>query len=483
MNSRAGFARWMVISGVAATLAVGLGVYMWFSQADRQADFTKKIAAARGYLQLSKNSDALLVLSSVEDIDAPAEFRYLKAITLDRLQRYEPANSEIVRAIAQAPNNPRYKGLELRFRLMARDKSALDQLLVLNRDFASVAAVALFSTYAFQAKAMLLHSTDKSKAAEHHHRRKMQTLDTALTLSADIPELHPELMRFAMRNQRPDQALRLVNGMLKRDPQNLDLRSQKVRILVAVRKPDDAATLALELYEETGKKQVGAEYVASVLAQASHSETNEKMFAELLKDFGRNAVVVTKHAVYLTRHGHLQGAQKQLDEAMQRMKTPEDRETLAFVSISLPLEAKVVELADERLRQYEHYLQDQLLKDYFAARILYLRERHTESVQMMLKIVKSAGTRKDGSQVLAQEALAWVRQILSEKVLREQMDDMLKSAGLAGGPAVKVRVADEQELQSQTPPEGKTPVENPAEPEKQPPADSAAGSVPSPTNP
>jgi len=483
MNSRAGFARWMVISGLAVVTAIGLGIYLWVSQANRQTDFAKKIVAARGYLQLSKNNDALLVLSSVEDIDAPAEFRYLKAITLDRLKRYEPANSEITRAIAQAPNNPRYKGLELRFRLMARDKSAMDQLIELNRDFASVAAVALFSTYAFRAKALLLHSTDRGKAAEHHHRRTMQTLDTALTLSADIPELHPELMRFAMRNKRPDDALRLVNDMLERDPQDLDLRSQKVRILVAVRKADEAATLAIELYEETGKKQEGAQYVASVLAQASHSKTNDRMFEQLLKDFGRNPVVVTKHAVYLTRHGHLQGAQKQLDEAMQRMKTPQDREMLAFVSISLPLEAKVVELADEQLRKYEQYLQDQLLKDYFTARILYLRERHTESVQMMLKIVKSAGTQQDGSQVLAQEALSWIRQILSEKVLREQMENVLKSAGLAGGPAINVRVADEQELQSQTPLEGKTPVENPAESEKQPPTDSAAGSVSPPDTP
>lgn len=481
MRSRAGIARWMVIGGLAAVLAVGISILVWVSRASRQALFTDKVAAAREFLQLSKNDDALAVLSSIEDIDAPAEYHYLKAITLDRLQRFEAANSEIGRALAQSPNSPRYKGLELRFRMMAREKAAMDQLIELNRDFASVAAVALFATYGFQAKALLLNSGNEPKAARYHHDRKMQTLDTALTLSADIPELHPELLRFAMRNKRADDALRLVNGMLKLDADSLDLRSQKVRILTALGNPDAAAVLAIELYEETGSKKEGAEFVASVLAQTSHNKTNDQMFEQLLKDYGRSPVVVTKQAIYLTRHGHLQGAQKQLDEAMQRMKNPDDRETLAFVAITLPLEARVADLAQERLRQYGGYLQDQLLKDYFTARILYLRERHSEAVQMMLGIVKSSGGKTDGSQALAQEALSWIRQILSEKVLNEQMDKVLKAAGLAGGsPTVEVKIADEKDLKPEASSDPSTPTEEPVAPDRQPSSDPAASAIPAP---
>ena len=479
MHARAGIARWIVISSLAAIVAVGGGISWWLWRAHRQEQYVEQIESARRFLQISRNEDALEMLSVVDDGDAPAEYHYLKAITLDRLNRSEPANAEIARAIRQEPGNSRYKGLELRFRLMAREKSAMDQLIELNREYASVAAVALFSTYGFQAKALLLQSTGNPKAAQYHHSRKTQTLDTALTLRADIPELHPELMRFARKNKRPQDALELVNGMLKLDAENLELRSQKVRLLVSAGKPDDAATLSLELYEETGKKKEGAEYVASVLAYASHSDENDSMFEQLLKDFGRNPAVVTKHAVYLARHGQLQAAQKQLSDAMERMKSDDDRETLAFVSISLPLEAQVVDLAEEQMRKHEKHLRDPLLKDYFLARMLYLRERHSEAVQLMLKIVQQGGASNDGSQALAQEALAWVKQILSDKVLREQMDKVLKAAGMAGGPAVKVRVASEDELQAAK--DDKQPNVTPSpeeQPDRQPPPDEApAGTI------
>lgn len=480
MNARAGIARWIVISSLATTVVVGGGISMWVWRSHRQERFAQQVEKARGFLQLSRNDDALIMLSTVEDGDAPAEYHYLKAITLDRLRRFEPANAEIARAIELAPANPRYKGLELRFRLMAREKAAMDQLIELNRDYASVAAVAFFTTYAFQAKALLLNASDNPKAAQYNHSRKVQTLDTAITLAADIPELHPELMLFARKNNRPQDALAIVNGMLKHDPENLEIRSQRVRMLVSAGMPDEAAALSLELYEETGKRKDGAEYVASVLAHAGRTDENDDMFKQLLKDFGRNPVVVTKQAVYLARHGHLQGAQKQLTEAMERMKNDEDRETLAFVSISLPLEAKVVELAEEQLRKNEKYLRDPLLKDYFLARMLYLRERHSEAVQLMLKIVKQGGASHDGSQALAQEALSWVRQILSDKVLREQMDKVLKAAGIAGGPNVKVRVADEDELQARSEddkPDDEKPVEESPAPDRQRPAESPAGSI------
>ena len=54
----------------------------------------EKSAVARRHLQLSENEAALGVLSSVDETDAPPEFRYLKSITLYRLGRTEAAGSE-----------------------------------------------------------------------------------------------------------------------------------------------------------------------------------------------------------------------------------------------------------------------------------------------------------------------------------------------------------------------------------------------------
>ena len=65
-------------------------------------------------------------------------------------------------------------------------------MIELNDQFAAVGPVALYATYAFQAKAVMLSAENKPKAAEVHEQRKQQTLATALTLSKDMPEFHRE---------------------------------------------------------------------------------------------------------------------------------------------------------------------------------------------------------------------------------------------------------------------------------------------------
>jgi tetratricopeptide (TPR) repeat protein len=487
-SSRRGMTRWTVIASAAAVVITVGSVWYWLSAVSRQNMYAEKIAEARQHLRLSSDKAALESLSVTSDSDAPPEFRYLKAITLERLKRYEPANAEIRRAITAAPDEPKYKGLELKFRMMARERSAVDQLIELNRDYASTAAVALFAAYGFKAKAILLREEGNPKSAEYHNQRKRQTLDTALTMAADIPEMHPELLTFAIREELPNEALALIDGLLKFDPESISLRSKKVRVLMALKSVDDAAELAEVLYAETDENLQGAEYFASVLSQTTENEHRDELFEKMVDRFPRSTLVVSKFAVYLTRSGRLPAAQKQLEDAIARQTDKEERESLAFVSITMPLEVNAPAVAEEYLRKHRKYLQNDLLVDFFEARILYLRKQYGEAVRKMMHIVAESKNQEGGSRVFATEALTWVRRILAEKVMTSQLDKVIKTTGESSGSRVKIATEEQlKEAEKKSKNKESSPEPAPAslssndEPKSPPETDSPASSPAAPT--
>ncbi len=385
------------------------------------ASFHKKVDAGRLLLQLSEDDKALEVLSAPKDDDAPAEYHYLKALSLDRLGRAEAANAEIRRAVEAEADNPKYKGLELRFRLFARDRNSVDQLIELNNKHASVGAVALFSTYAFQAKSLLLKAENKPQAADFHEKRKLETLDTALTLAKDIPELHRDLITFAIQNGKHDVALSLVNGLLELSPKSVPARNQKLQVLLFLKEAEEATKIAAELYEEKGRQLAGAEAYAAVLAMTSATAEHDKEFAELRGKFPYSTTVLTKYATYLTRAGRLGNALELLDAAMQEQPNKAQREQLAYVAITLPLEINATEFAEERLKRYRGDITDPLLIDFFEARILYQKRKYHEAVQRMLNIVAAEKKNPGKSTALAAEAFGWVKRILADQLRGTQI--------------------------------------------------------------
>lgn len=484
-HSRAGWVKIALTCGILLTVAAVTAIWLGVRQAQREAAYEELAVEARPLLQRSLNEEALDALSALDGTSAPPENRYLKAIALDRLQRYEAANAEIRLAIEAAPDNPKYKAYELKLRLFARDRDSLDQLIELNREFASIGAVALLATYGFQAKAVLLTAENKPKAADYHSKRQQQTLSTALTLAKEIPELHPELLQFTLRENRHEDSLRVIDGLLRFDPDHLELRNEKVRVLLALKRIDEAIELAEVLYEETGSTKQGAEYFAAIVAQGSDKPEYNNKLKRLTELYPFSSQIPSRYAAYLTRTGHLSEAVQMLSETLEKHSDEREKEALAFAMISLPLEVNAPDEAEEALRQYRQHLKDPLLVDYFEARILYLRKRHSDAVQRMLKIVGAAKAEGGGSRQLAAEALNWVRTILADKVLAEQMQLVIDSSQKsANAPRIEVQVAPDEsespqdasgkttkETESQTP---ETPVStaNERTPATDPPASS-----------
>ncbi len=461
-HARAGWVKVAVACGILLTVAAVTAIWLGVRQAQREAAYEKLAVEARPLLQRSLNEQALDALSALDGTSAPPENRYLKSIALDRLQRYEAANAEIRLAIEDAPDNPKYKAYELKLRLFARDRDSLDQLIELNRDYASIGAVALLTTYGFQAKAVLLQAENKPEAAAYHEQRKKQTLSTALTLSKEIPELYPELLQFTLREQRHEDSLRVIDELLGFDPDHLELRDEKVKVLIALKRIDDAVELAEILYKDTGSSKQGAEYFAAIVAQASDKREHKQKLERLTKLYPSSTQISSRYAAYLTRTGHLPEAQKMLAEALEKLSDAKAREALVFAAITLPLEVNAPDEAEEILRQYRGHLRDPLLVDYFEARILYLRKRHSDAVRRMLNIVEAAKADGGGSRQLATEALNWVQTILADKVLAEQMELVIEaSKKSAGSRRIEVRVADEESESDNKPEASDKPTEKP----------------------
>ena len=418
----------------------------------------EKSAVARRHLQLSENEAALGVLSSVDETDAPPEFRYLKSITLYRLGRTEAAGSEIALAIEESPENPKFKGLQLLLRLMARQKDAVDQLLELNEKYAAVGPVAFFATYAYHAKANVLQQAAKPKASEYNRQRSRQTLATAMTLRMSMTEFHPDLFRLAMMQQRHQPALELLDGLLQIQPDSASLKMEKVKVLALLRKNDEAAEIAESLFIEDGRQQDLAEFYAAVLSQTNPSEQHDAAFLKLNRQFSRNTQIAAKYAVYLARTGRLTLAEEHLEAAVSKQRNDEDKEALAFVAITLPLEGQAADIAESRLRQYRPLLQDPLLVQYFEARILYLRRQYSEAMRRMLKIVEMSRNQGSGSRVMAKEALVWVRNILADKLVVQQMQNALDAAQDRQGDfeSVGETATGQEDLPGETPVEGDT---------------------------
>jgi len=412
-------------SGISAAL---LSLVVLASGCGDDQVWREKSAVARQHLQLSENEEALGVLSSIDETDAPPEFRYLKSITLYRLGRTEAAGSEIALAIEEAPENPKFKGLQLLLRLMARQKDSVDQILELNEKYAAVGPVAFFATYAYHARASVLRQAAKPKASEYNMQRSRQTLATAMTLRMSMTEFHPDLFRLAMMQQQHQPALELLDGLLQIQPDSASLKMEKVKVLALLRKNDEAAEIAQSLFVEDGRQQDLAEFYAAVLSQTNPSEQHDEAFLKLNRQFSRNTQIAAKYAVYLARTGRLTLAEEHLEAAVRKQRNDEDKEALAFVAITLPLEGQAAEIAETRLQQYRPLLQDPLLVQYFEARILYLRRQYSEAMQRMLKIVEMSRNQGPGSRVMAKEALVWVRNILSDKLVVQQMQNALDAA-------------------------------------------------------
>lgn len=368
---------------------------------------------ARRLLQIDRPQEALDLLAGHPEAIL-SEGHYLKAVALDRLKMKDAALAAIRTATAAAPENSKYRGLELRLQLFETTGPFADEILDLYSQNPSSAALALFAFYAHQARRLQLTSESKAAEANAEHGRSLPALQTAATLAAEIPEFQRELLTFAMQFGQAESARSLVDRLLALDPGNEDFLKHKIAVLLMQKKPAEALDAARALYEQSGRSEQAALTYSAVLDRISIQKERVAELRELAAAHPENLVLIQRLASYLARAGHVAEACDVLAESLKHVSDQEERWDLVNSAVYIPLEAGHAELAERQLERYRSDIREEALLDYFQGRLLYLKGQPDAAIAKLSQVaVRNAD--ESGSRSLATEAAIWAQKIKAEQ--------------------------------------------------------------------
>ena len=382
-------------------------------------------------LQIGNSRKALDLFAGLGRLDA--ESHYLKAVALEDLERRDAAESEIALALKQEPNDPKYRGFQLRLRLFGGDREAIDQLIELHRQHESSGAASLFAVFARQANAMQFTAQGKVQGAQAQNERELDALKTALVLAAEIPEFQRELIQLALSHRLPAEAVRLIARLRELDPDNTGFARQHISALLLNQQLDAALKESESLFRRNPKSLGAAQTLSTVLSQSEANADHDRMFDEVLRAFPIDNAIVPQYALYLTRSGRLDQAGDVIDNAISRQKEKDERQRLIQLAIALPLEAVGVAAeeranrASERLKKYGSEITKPILVTYYEGRILYLRGKSQEALEKMKQVLAEEKNEAGRLRPFGQEALQWIRRIMADGLVDEQLKKAIEA--------------------------------------------------------
>jgi predicted Zn-dependent protease len=376
--------------------------------------------AARRSLWLSRPQQALDQLSESPP-DKTAAGHYLRACALEQLQRTEAAAAEAQLAIQAAPKNPKYQSYALRLKLFDRDESAIEPILKLHEENPSSAAIALHAVYAFQAKHVKLRSEGKTRGARVQLQNAEASLKTALSLAAEIPECHRELIGMAIWFELPEQALTLVDALLREEPDNVTFLEDRVKILLLAGNSTETISTALKLYKLRGRTEPAAVEFADILNRLPPTPAAFDQYDKLREQFPSNLSILLRHCWSIGKAGRVEEACQELRRALDGQTDPRRRKTIAQSAIAIPLEMQSPQIAAAQLKTLRDEVGDPQMLAYFEGQLAAQQKNYTVAVEKMQAVVNAYRTDYTASEELARSALGQIRRVLSDKNLAEQI--------------------------------------------------------------
>lgn len=376
--------------------------------------------AARNALRLARPQEALDKLSEGGGATTPPE-HFLKACALEQLEQLDAANAEIKLALDAAPKNPKYKGYSLRLKLFEGDETAIESLLELYNQNPSSAAVSLYAIYAFQAKHVRQRSERKLRAARVQLSNAQAALKTALKLSGEIPEHHRELLGMAVWFEQPDDAIKLVDSLLREDPENPELLRDRVKVLLMAKRPGETISAATALYKQQERTEAAAVEFANTLNRLPPSPVVMRQYESLHETFPANTAILMRHCWSLGKAGRSEEACEELAKAFHQQTDLRRRRTLAQSAVAIPLEAGDADTAAQQLKTYRKEISDDQMIAFFEGRIAAIRKDYEASVSKMQDVVNIYRSDSNASPELARVALGHIQQALTEQQLADQI--------------------------------------------------------------
>ncbi len=376
--------------------------------------------AARKALRFERAQEALDKLSA-QPVDDSPEGHYLRAVALERLNRMEAANAEAKIAIERSPKNPKYLGLILRFQLFNGDEKAIEPLLDLHDQHPSSAAVSLYSIYAFQAKSVQQRTDRKLRAAKVQLEKAEASLQTAVSLAAEIPECHNELVGMSIWFERPNDALKLLDELLHEEPDNIDFLRNRTKVLMMAKKSAETISAASLLYRRLERTEAAAVEFANTLNRLPPSPAVLEQYASLRESFPNNTAILLRQCWSLGKAGRMDEAADLLATAFEHQSDKQRKRLIAESAVAIPLEMGEPDVAEKQLKQYRSTIRDQQMLAFLEGQLAYLRKDYELSYTKMNSVLEIYRKDNTASRELSQAALSWIRRLASQQTLTDQI--------------------------------------------------------------
>jgi tetratricopeptide (TPR) repeat protein len=399
-----------------------------------------KVEDARRLLSRDKNQDAIDVLNGV----SLAEASYMRAIALFRLGLEDAAKEQTAAAISSDSSNPLYMAFDLRTKTLdakADRGQRADELLNLCKDHRSEPAFALFAATGYGAK------EDAKQAVE--------SFRTAVALAEKIPEFWPEMLNMAISTGCTNEAERLLEKMEQSNPGDPYLSKQRVLVLIANRKSDEATRVAREEYERSERSADAAMLLAQALRSGPPSAETDSALADLVKQHPTHVSLVILHGTFLAQTGRLPAALTLLNEAI--VKLPKDKQHLLLpILIGLPLEVGDSSAAEQQLTRHRASLGDAKLASYYDGRIFFLKKEYSKAAELLATVAKSLkDSKRPDERKMFQESLFWMQKAMFEMQVERRIQSAIDAA--TGSPNTPTEKTD-----GATKPEAPSGAEHPA---------------------
>jgi tetratricopeptide (TPR) repeat protein len=424
--------RWLALGVVGIALVGGVA---WLSV--RKPGPPPEIAQGRQLLQVCKFQAASDVLGK----QTSAEGLYLKAVALNGLKQREAALEAIRKAQQLEPTDPRYEGFLLLMRLGNREEGAADELIDLYEQNRSYGSLALFAATAEMMKgdrAQSMATFDAAVAlASETPEFMFQTLDHAISvgrlkaadeLLAKLSRVRPKdpdairlLLQAALRGRLGKSSEMLLAQLQELTPDDPELEKIRVRILFYLGSPE-ALPAAEKLYRDRGETEDTALLYILPLSQAPFTPENDRQFRAMMRRFPRNMEIFARYMIYLTQAGRLEDALDQINRALASSSTQGPARThLLELAIGLPLEKDNPELLERELERHQSEVTDPQLIAYLRGRLHMMRKEYEPALVEFKKVIEAEKANKGAPRSIASDALVWMRKILVEQRIEEQL--------------------------------------------------------------
>jgi tetratricopeptide (TPR) repeat protein len=416
-----------------------------------------KIEEARQFLSRDRNQDAIDVLNGV----SLAEAAYMRAIALLRLGLEDAAKEQIASALTADSSNPLYQAFDLRTKTLdakADRNQRAEELLNLCKTRQSEPAFALFAATGHGAK------EDAKQAVE--------SFRTAVALAEKIPEFWPEMLSMAISTGCTREAERLLEKMEQANPGDPYLGKQRVLVLIANRKTDEAVRVARAEYERDDQSTDAAMLLAQALRAAAPSAENDAAMEALVQRHPTHVSLVILYGTYLAQTGRLPKALTLLNEAI--LKLPADKRGLLLpILIGLPLEVGDATAAEGQLTRHRAFLGDAKLSSYYDGRVLLLKKDYGKAAELLAGVAKALkDSKRPDERKMFQESVFWMQKAMFEMQVERRIQSAIDSASNATQPPSPKPATDK--------PDGSSgPSPSVQEPKPETPASKGSASTPS----